>query len=235
VIGILNDDDVWRPELVASLLDAFERAPNAVLAFGDHDVIVDGRVDEDVTRRTSRQWGRDVLRAGVHQPFWREALVSKSVPLAIAALFRRTALGAERIPEEVAGAYDFYLAYRLCRDGGGAVFVSERLAGWRVHSTNLTAVASPARSEEVAHVYRILIRDQRLDEIRDELVSAYGEVLWSVAARHLRWGSRVKALRAAIGSLRCGHYRSAALIPAFVVPKRLLVYGGRVRAQSLVR
>jgi glycosyltransferase involved in cell wall biosynthesis len=235
VVGILNDDDIWRPQLVESLLGALQGAPNAVVAFSDHDVIVDRQVDEDVTERTSRQWGREVLRPGCHQPFWRQTLISKSVPLAIAALFRRSALNDEPMPDEVGGAYDFYLAYLLCRDGGGAVFVPERLAAWRVHSTNLTSVASPARSEEVAHVYRILIRDHRLDEIHDELVSAYGDVLWSVASRHLRWGSRTKALRATIESLRCGNYRSAALIPALVVPRRALVFGGRRRAKSLAR
>jgi len=227
IVGILNDDDVWRPNLVGTLVAALEASPTAVLAFGDHDVLVDRSVDEELTRASSQRWGRQLLEAGLHEPFCREALVTKSVPLAVAALFRPAALGSEPMPTDVAGAYDFYLAYRLCRNGGGAVFVPQRLAAWRIHSANLTAVASPARSEEVAYVYQILVHDPQLKQVRKELVRAYGEALWSVSARHLRWGSRFAALRAAIRSVQCGHYKSALLIPALLVPRPLLVRASR--------
>jgi glycosyltransferase involved in cell wall biosynthesis len=45
ILGVLNDDDVWEPTLVERLFAALRAEPDAVLAFGDHWVMLDGRKD----------------------------------------------------------------------------------------------------------------------------------------------------------------------------------------------
>ena len=139
VLAILNDDDVWEPNLAARLLEALVTSSEAVVAFADHWVMVDGKKDLRASDECSREWKRDGLAAGLHRPFRRLALLDKSIPLAIAALFRRDALDGELIPEAVGGTYDFFLSYLLSRNGEGAFYVPERLASWRIHSRNLTA------------------------------------------------------------------------------------------------
>lgn len=222
VAGILNDDDNWKPTLVEDLLAALTQEPAAVVAFGDHDVLVDGRVDEEASAASSLRWGRTSLAPGLHLPFRREALVERSLPLAVAALFRTSVLQGETLPAEIGGAYDLYLSYLLSRDGGGAVFVPKRLASWRSHSGNLTADRSIGRAEEGAHAYEPMLGDPRLEDVRRDIVGAYRQALWTVATRSLRWGSRARTTSAALRAIRAGEYRAAILFPLMLMPRSLL-------------
>jgi glycosyltransferase involved in cell wall biosynthesis len=222
ILGLLNDDDVWEPTLAARLFAALQAEPDAVLAFGDHWVMLDGRKDDAASDELSRKWKRDALAGGLHRPFQRLAVIDKSVPLAVAALFRKAALGGARIPSSVGGTYDYFLSYLLCRDGQGAVYVPERLASWRVHPSNLTSDPSVERAEEGAFVTSVVASDRRLAGLRVELRAQQSEALWAVATRSLRAGSRARSLRAAVSSLRLGKRKAALLIPAAVVPRAIL-------------
>jgi glycosyltransferase involved in cell wall biosynthesis len=222
ILGVLNDDDIWEPTLVERLFAALRAEPDAVLAFGDHWVMLDGRKDEAASDELSRQWKRDALAGGLHRPFQRLALVDKSVPLAVAALFRKAALGSARIPSSVGGTYDYFLSYLLCRDGHGAVYVPERLASWRIHTSNLTSVPSVERAEEGAFVASVIASDRRLAGLRVELRAQQSEAEWAVATRSLRAGSRARSLRAAFSSLRLGKRKAALLIPAAALPRAIL-------------
>jgi GT2 family glycosyltransferase len=224
IIGILNDDDVWETSLVERLLEQLDSVPDAVLAFGDHWVMIEGVQDQRASSECSARWRRDTLAPGLHRPFERIALIDKSVPLAIAALFRRSALEDASIPHEVGGSYDLWLSYRLCRGGTGAVYVPERLASWRVHSANLTHVASPERAEANAYLYRVMTADPEVRVLQPELDRAYSEALWSVAALNLRFGSRRRAIGSAAHAARLGNHKAALLISAVVLPKRLLTW-----------
>jgi len=222
ILGVLNDDDIWEPTLVERLLAALEEEPSAVMAFGDHWVLREGQKDAAASDDLSRKWKRDVLESGLHRPFHRIALVDKSVPLAIAALFRKSALSGSQIPTSVGGAYDYFLSYLLCRDGAGATYLPERLASWRVHSSNLTSVPSVARAEEALSVARLIASDRRLVGLLGELKALESEALWGVATRSLRTGRRMRALRAAISSFRLGNREAAFLVPAALVPRAIL-------------
>jgi len=222
VLGVLNDDDVWEPELVARLLEALQSSPEVVVAFADHWVMVDGRRDELASVECSRRWKRDSLAPGLHRPFKRLAVLDKSIWVAGAALFRRAAVEGTVIPQEIGGTYDYFLSYVLSRDGAGAVYVPERLASWRSHEQNLTNEASCARAEEGAAVLRTVIADGRLAELKPALTAAYACALWSVATRSLRGGRRKRAALAALAALRLGHVKSALLLPAILLPRRAI-------------
>jgi hypothetical protein len=185
--------------------------------------MVNGKADDERSDYFSHLWRRDILAPGMHRPFQRLALLDKSIPLAVAALFRKDAVDASEIPSAVGGAYDFFLTYLLSRDGAaGAVYVPERLAAWRVHGRNLTNEASCARAEEAAAVMRIVSSDPGVDSLRQELKASYGEALWIVATRSLRSGNNGRAVRAATESARQGHVKAILILPATAIPRRLL-------------
>jgi glycosyltransferase involved in cell wall biosynthesis len=222
ILGVLNDDDLWEPTLVERLFAALGAEPDAALAFGDHWVILEGRKDDAASDELTRKWRRDALACGLHRPFQRLALIDKSVPLAVAALFRKAALGGDRIPSSVGGSYDYYLSYLLCRDGQGAVYVPERLASWRLHASNLTSVPSLERAEEGAFVTSVIASDRRVAGLRMELRAQQSEALWAVATRSLRAGSRARSLRAAVSSFSLGKRKAVLLIAAAAVPRAIL-------------
>jgi glycosyltransferase involved in cell wall biosynthesis len=222
ILAVLNDDDVWEPILVERLFAALRADPEAVLAFSDHWVIVDGQRDEAASSALSQKWKRDSLAGGLHRPFQRLALLDKSVPLAVAALFRKAALDGAGIPELAGGTYDYFLSYLLCRDGQAAIYVPQRLASWRIHAGNLTAIPSVARAEEGAFVTGIIESDRRLAELRTELRRQHAEALWGVATRSLRAGSRTRAMQAAVSALKLGNAKAALLIPAAAIPRAVL-------------
>ena len=227
VLGIINDDDWWEPTLVERLLGALDGAAGAVVAFADHWVINDGERDLPATNSCSRRWGRARLAPGRQQPFFRTALVDKSIPSSIAALFLRDVVASAPIPEGVGGAYDYYLSYVLCRGGAAAVYVPERLANWRVHGTNLTSVGSCERAEEEAAALRIAFEDPRTVAVAPDLRRAYADSLWVVATRHLRDGSRLRAIREAGESARLGRPRALILAPIALLPRSITRRLGR--------
>jgi glycosyltransferase involved in cell wall biosynthesis len=222
ILGVLNDDDIWEPTLVERLFAALQADPEAVLAFGDHWVMLEDRKDDAASDELSRKWKRNALAGGLHRPFQRLALIDQSVPLAVAALFRKATLGSARIPSSAGGMYDYFLSYLLCRDGQGAVYVPERLASWRIHTSNLTSVPSVQRAEEGAFVTSVIASDRRLAGLRVELRARQSEALWAVATRSLRAGSRARSLRAAVSSLRLGKRKAVLLIPAAAIPRAIL-------------
>jgi glycosyltransferase involved in cell wall biosynthesis len=221
VLGVLNDDDVWEPNLAARLLEALEASPEAAVAFADHWVMVDGSRDDAASDECSRRWKRDTLAPGLHRPFRGLAVLDKTIPLAVSALFRRAAVEGRVIPAEIGGTYDLFLLSLLCRSGAGAVYVPERLASWRGHEENLSIDVSCARAEEAAAVLRILVADRELAELRPALRAVYGSALSSVASRNLAGGSRRRAASAALAAVRQGHMESARLLPRSLLPRRL--------------
>jgi glycosyltransferase involved in cell wall biosynthesis len=139
-LGFLNSDDTLLPGAVSRLVAALERAPDALVAYGDV-VMVDER--DGTTRRTGPgEWGLKpmVLRAGgtVPQP---------------SSLWRRRAW-------ELTGPFDesyhywFEVLFFLeVARFGSAVHVPEPLATYRLHATSKTAHAtSTAHSEETLRV-----------------------------------------------------------------------------------
>lgn len=165
LLAIINHDDVWERDLLDQLVHAFRSVPDAVLAFSDHAVINEsGEVDKARSDMVSRRWGREALRSGVHQPFARIALVEGSVPIALAAVFPRDAVGT--LDPRSGQSYDQYLAYILARTGRPAVYVPERLASWRDSSSNLTSNRSLTGSRGNLLLSWHLFRDPSLAAFR---------------------------------------------------------------------
>lgn len=137
-LAILNHDDLWKPDFLRRTLAGFEGGSHIVTSFCDHDVIdAQGQVLPDRTAGLSRRTGRDRLAAGVHHPFF-DLAVECAIPIAQAAVFRKSALDLSKLPEVAGPAYDFWLNYLLARTEQGAFYLPEKLASWRTHETAIS-------------------------------------------------------------------------------------------------
>jgi GT2 family glycosyltransferase len=193
-VAILNDDDVWEDDFLREAAAAIERDPAIDLFFSDHWLIDGaGRRLTDRSVATTAFYHRDTLPEGVVGDLAELVLVYNGVPLAMASVFRRAAVGADWLDPEIRGAYDFWLATRLAAAGSRAWYAPRRLTSYRVHEAMATAVASPAKYEEHVVIYRRLVADPRLAPWRNRLRKHLASHLRKVAAIRWRNGDAIEA------------------------------------------
>jgi glycosyltransferase involved in cell wall biosynthesis len=161
-VAILNDDDEWEPEMLATLAPILDRNPSVSVAFADHQVIdAFGVIDAAATKASSRRWKRDQLGAGLHRQFWKVALIDQSLAI-VAALFRRKVIDWCDFPFETGAAYDLWLSYLACRGDRSAWYVPERLARYRAHPASETALSQERTARAAIFVYARLCGDLSL-------------------------------------------------------------------------
>ncbi|HLW71098.1 MAG TPA: glycosyltransferase family 2 protein [Candidatus Binataceae bacterium] len=163
-VAVLNDDDVWEPELLATLAPLLDANVNLAVAFADHHIIdADGALDAAATASSSRRWKRDRLadREYGNRDFQRIALVDQSIAI-VAALFRRSAIDWSDFPLETGPAYDLWLTYLACRGGGAAWYASRRLARFRVHRESASVLESASAACAAIFIYSRLSADPAL-------------------------------------------------------------------------
>ena len=200
-LAVLNHDDWLAPDFVEQLAQALQRQPEAVLAFCDHWIIdVRGRRCDADTDRNSAAWGRAQLAPGMHRPF--PALVAaQTIPMAMGALFRRSALPAA-LPDDAGPAYDLWLAYLLCREGGGAWYVHKRLSAWRTHAENLTSGGGLAWLKGSASCWQAMSRDPLFAPLHPLARRKAALGFYGCAMRAWRDGRRASCAGFALRSLR---------------------------------
>jgi glycosyltransferase involved in cell wall biosynthesis len=202
-IAYLNDDDSWEPGFLATLVPRLEADRDLSVAFGDHSIMTaDGSVDSGLSELSTRRFGRDRLRPGVHRPFCRLALVDKSIPTVMTAVIRRSVIDWDDFPSEAGPAYDLWLGYLACRDGLGAHYEPRRLTRYRAHEQAQTQAARVAHGRGVAYCYERFLRDPRLGGLHAELTERYIETLASHSAALVRREPGVNARQAARLALR---------------------------------
>ena len=187
-IRLLNDDDEWDKELLTRLVPIIDENSNVVVAFSDHWVIdAEGDIDAGASDQATRRFKRDKLSAGLHQPFYRIALVDQSVPM-VAALLRRDAIEWNDSPQETSSLYDFWVTYLAARTDMGAWYVPERLARYRVHGTNETAIAGERVIRPAIYIYTRLIADPNFAQLRPEFAKRLQQAQRSYGIFLLRKG-----------------------------------------------
>ncbi len=193
VIGILNQDDVWKSTFLGTLVPELVREPHVAVAFCDHNVIDEtGKVLDRATDDNTRYWGRELLTEGIHRPFT-GLVVRQSIPVAMAAIFRKAAVPLDSLSLEVGAAYDLWLSYLLSRMGQAAYYCRQRLTSWRVHPQSLTARADPAWGTGAAYCWRALSQDVRFRPYRKLIVAKIAENLAAVSLAYLRAGQSQEA------------------------------------------
>jgi glycosyltransferase involved in cell wall biosynthesis len=173
VMAFLNDDDRWTSDFLARCAVPLLEDPEVILTFSDHWLIdADGARLVDATDVNTRAYGREALAAGrVDQP--RKLLARLSIPLAMAAVFRKSKVDWNLYSKKVEGAYDSCIAYLLLRGEGKVVYVPERLTEYRVHGGAASAEFHLNTTEGLAHVHGLILEDPAFASIAKEIRRTY--------------------------------------------------------------
>jgi glycosyltransferase involved in cell wall biosynthesis len=169
LIAFLNDDDRWTPDFLLKCARPLLNDANVVLAFSDHWIInSSGLRLTTESDQITRQYRRDSLQPGsVAEPMG--LLVDNSIPLAMASVFRKSAIDWSSYSERVGGVYDYFLSYCLLRSGGAVVYVPEKLTEYRIHSGSASAKLHISNLKAGAYVYRVILSDPRFLSIAREI------------------------------------------------------------------
>jgi glycosyltransferase involved in cell wall biosynthesis len=202
-VAILNDDDVWEPDFLATLVPAFNTNPGCVLSFSDHWIIDEsGKIDEAATAENTRLYGRAELPPGKVADPTDLVLRKNGVPLAMASVFRRDAIDWKHFPPEAGGAYDFWISCRLAASGRSFLYTPRRLTRYRRHAAMESARQSADKNEDAIHTYRTLLADDVFPAWRTHLRTELARALRTAGRHRLQAGQRAGA-RARFGeSLR---------------------------------
>jgi glycosyltransferase involved in cell wall biosynthesis len=173
VMAFLNDDDRWTSDFLARCATPFLVDPEVVLTFSDHWLIdTSGARLVDATDANTREYGREGLAAGpVDVPI--RLMVRLSIPLAMAAVFRKSKVNWGMYSRKVEGAYDSYIAYSLLRGHGKVIYVPERLTEYRVHGGGASAEFHLNTTEGLAYVHGLVLQDPAFKSIAKEIRSKY--------------------------------------------------------------
>jgi len=164
-IAILGDDDLWRPDFIATLLAPMEADPEIVVAFCDHDIIdADGRLDAVKTEKVTRRFGRHAIAAGAHRPFDDIALLYRAICVVSGALIRADGIDWSRVPAELPSTSDIYIAYLLAASNGRCWYTPERLMQYRYHPMQAMQQHGARRSYApwTLDLWLTFLRDTRL-------------------------------------------------------------------------
>lgn len=194
LLAILNDDDAWEPDFLASLVPPLMSDPRRVLSFGDHWIMhADGRVDENATDRNTVRYGRDRLPGGEIAATAEVVLRDNGVPLAMGAVFRKDAVDWARLVPEVAGAYDFWLACELAATGRPFYYVPQRLTRYRLHDAMETARAAPDKAVPMVAIHHRLLAENRFPAWRTHLRRSLALALYALGRDRMRFAQRAAA------------------------------------------
>jgi glycosyltransferase involved in cell wall biosynthesis len=173
VIAFLNDDDRWTRDFLAKCATPLLEDSEVVLTFSDHWLIdSSGTRLVAATDANAREYGREGLAAGlVDDPV--RLMVRLSIPLAMAAVFRKSKADWGMYSRRVEGAYDSYIAYSLLRGHGKVIYVPERLTEYRVHGGGASAEFHLHTTEGLAHVHGLMLQDPAFKCIAKEIQRKY--------------------------------------------------------------
>jgi glycosyltransferase involved in cell wall biosynthesis len=140
-ISNLDDDDVWEPQFLSTLVPVLEADPSLAVAFSAQHVIDQyGALDSDRTKANQIQY-RGNLTPGRHWPITRLALVDRALPIATGSVIRRQVVDWCYLPDTCNIHADFWLAYLLVRSNGAAFYCDDELVRYRIHNRSVTALA----------------------------------------------------------------------------------------------
>lgn len=156
-VAILNDDDAWTPDFLQKLVPPLKQDINRVLAFSDHWLMnEEGMIDHTLTDQNTRRYGRASLGRG-NVGNLTELALRETIPLAMASVFRKSAINPEQLFPEVRGAYDFWISCMLAASGKTAYYEPERLTLYRVHAASETARRSPDKYDNLIFIFEKLL------------------------------------------------------------------------------
>ncbi len=221
-VAILNDDDLWRPDWLATAVPVLDSKPDVVLVFCDHDIIDPaGRSLPAEADHSTQRWGRDKLSQGLYRPF-PDLVARQSIPLGMGCLFRRDAIDLTALPE-VGHAFDLWLAFALCRTGGGASYITDRMVAYRVHPGQITATRDEVWRRGALACWQAMAEDPIFRPVRRTVRRRLGDAACALGVAQLATGNHSAAsfvARLAIRS-RPTNWRAWAVLGLCLLPRSI--------------
>ena len=197
-----HDDDFWHPEFLARLVPPLVEDEQLVMSFCDLWVVdAAGAVDHAATEESSAEFGRATLKPGKHLPFHDIAMRS-TASMQLGVVVRNGLADWTTFPEQSTHTFDRWFAYQVCRGGGGAYYVPERLAYSRQAGQNATALLPLSWSVSGAYCFEAAARDPAMAPVRGLLAQQAATYRRIEATVRLRRGDSANARSAAVRSLR---------------------------------
>ncbi len=185
-ISILNDDDVWEPDFLSRLVVPLQNDTGRVVAFSDHWIMSEnGSIDYEETEANTRRYGRSGLVEGDISNPAQFVLVDNGVPLAMAAVFRKSAVDPSLLTDQVSAAYDFWVSCILAASDGKFYFVPHRLTRYRMHRRMETARRDPTKSQNHVYIFSQLLERNWFPKMNDYLRSCLAEALFQLGRDRL--------------------------------------------------
>lgn len=207
-VALLDADDVWEPEHVATLMDAVARAPGAVASYGGGRLLVNGVVQE-----------------GLYDAYWDSPSRHFGVPLGAGSTylrldfraFARLAKGNFIKPSSLMFAKDFAMSVGLFNEAlrsaedreflvrllraGDFVYAPQAITQYRWHDDNLSHGRNARRnSENALRALKLIAENAELQLSSDER-QACNHVVGEAATGYLYLSAR-EGRQAYLGGLR---------------------------------
>jgi GT2 family glycosyltransferase len=225
LVAMLDDDDRWSPDFLATMEAALIEHPDCAFASADHWwMSARGEIMERESDVASERFGRATMVDGVYDDVLARTLTTQPFALQFT-LFRRKALAAVGFFPQTAGtAPDFALMLTLGARGERAVYVNRRLGAYRVHAAQQTRTGRIENATAVIASLRAVAPSCDA-QARGLLARRYRQASLEGAIAHAHKHSRTDALAAlahawALGPGPLSARRLIVLAVLLATPKR---------------
>jgi len=198
-VATLHDDDAWEPQFLEVTAHALETHADVSVAFTDHWIMNgSGEVDLAATEMNTRMFRRSALTPGVHFPSAHLVVEWNAIPVAMASLFRKSAIPWGEKPDEIGTFYDRWLGYLATRQSA-VYYDPRRLTRYRVHSASETSTLKTTPVQRLRNarqgeaLWRRILEDAHGARVHDYVRQRHRRSIWRAALMLAAHGEREQA------------------------------------------
>jgi len=161
LIAKLDDDDVWESDFLEKLLPVIEQNPGLGIVFSDHWIIDDkGEIQAEASENNIFNQKRAKIGQGIVKDKKDCVLYDNSIPVAMASIFRRSAINLDKWEAAYGGAYDRWISGSIAASNYEMYHYAEKLTRYRIHGGSGTATRRRKNLEESLAVWTSFAADR---------------------------------------------------------------------------
>jgi len=203
-LALLADDDCWKSEFLARMVEALEAKPDCVVAFSNYEIVDTAGIVLPITRKMLHYHGNHLLTPGYHGSFEHIATIFRAMTVISGCLLRREATNWTDVPADLSIGIDTYIGFLAARSGGLCYFDADPLIQIRYHAGTLTSAARTDLKEVMRKhkafivLWNHVLNDPAMRHKRYYLMKRWWYA-WAVVVDHLRlheWRAALRRLSA---------------------------------------